>query len=219
MDRRAWWATVMGLQRMGYDWATNTIPSLKMKKWGLKGLSEVMSGKFRNSTQLHFLQNAFPRQSIRLLNSLHASLLSTSSVQSLSHLQLFATPWTAAHQVSLSITNSQSLLKLLSMESGMPSNHLILCHPLLLPPSISPSICAGKSGGKEQSLCCRMRSSIGGAEGNGRSPVLTIRGYTVECDSLQQQSPTILAPVSWNTIFPQIGEGEDDLGEIQQHYI
>jgi len=63
-----------------------------------------------------------------------------SSVQSLSHVQLFATPWTAAHQASLSITNSQSLLKLMSIESVMPSNHLILCHPLLLLPSIFPSI-------------------------------------------------------------------------------
>ena len=50
------------------------------------------------------------------------------------------TPWTATHQTSLSITNSQSLLKLMSMESVMPSNHLILCHPLLLLPSIFPSI-------------------------------------------------------------------------------
>ena len=62
------------------------------------------------------------------------------SVQSLSHVQLFATPRTAAHQASLSITNSQSLLKLMSIESVMLSNHLILCHPLLLPPSIFPSI-------------------------------------------------------------------------------
>ena len=63
-----------------------------------------------------------------------------SSVLSLSHVQLFATPWTAARQVSLSITNSQSLLKLMSIKSVMPSNHLILCHPLLLLPSIPPSI-------------------------------------------------------------------------------
>ena len=63
-----------------------------------------------------------------------------SSVQSFSCVQLFATPWTAAHQASLSITNSQSLLKLKSTESVMPSNHLILCHPVLLLPSIFPSI-------------------------------------------------------------------------------
>ena len=63
-----------------------------------------------------------------------------SSVQSLSRVWLFATPWTAAHQASLSITNSQSLLKLTSIQSVLPSNHLILCHPLLLLPSIFPSI-------------------------------------------------------------------------------
>ena len=61
-------------------------------------------------------------------------------IQSLSCVQLFATPWTAARQASLSFTNSQSLLKLMSIESVMPSNHLILCHPLLLLPSIFPSI-------------------------------------------------------------------------------
>ena len=61
-------------------------------------------------------------------------------VQSLSHVQLFATPWTAASQASLSITNSQSLLKLMSIESVMPSNHLVLCRPLLLLPSIFPNI-------------------------------------------------------------------------------
>ena len=63
-----------------------------------------------------------------------------SSVQSLSCVQLLATPWTAAHQASLSIANSWSLTKLMSIESAMPSNHLILCCPLLLLPSIFPSI-------------------------------------------------------------------------------
>ena len=63
-----------------------------------------------------------------------------SSVQSLSRVQLFATPWTAARQASLSITNSRSLLKLMSIEPKMPSNHPILCRPLLLLPSIFPSI-------------------------------------------------------------------------------
>ena len=63
-----------------------------------------------------------------------------SSLQLLSHVQLFTTPWTAARQASLSITNSWSLLKFMSIELVIPSNHLILCHPLLLPPSIFPSI-------------------------------------------------------------------------------
>ena len=67
-------------------------------------------------------------------------MLGISSVQSLSHVQLFVTSWTAAHQASLSITNSQSLLKLISIKSVMPCNLLILCCPLLLLPSIFPSI-------------------------------------------------------------------------------
>ena len=66
--------------------------------------------------------------------------ISYNSVQSLSCVWLFLTPWTAAHQASLSITNSQSLLKPMSIELMMPSNHLVLFHPLLLLPSIFPSI-------------------------------------------------------------------------------
>ena len=77
-------------------------------------------------------------KSTYLLCLLHG--LKLSSVQSLSHVWLFETPWTAACQASLSITNSQSLFKLMSIESVMPSHHLILCHPLLLLPSIFPSI-------------------------------------------------------------------------------
>ena len=65
---------------------------------------------------------------------------SISSVQSLSHVQLLAIPWTAAPQASLSTTNSQSLFRLMFIESVMPSNHLILCRPLLFPPSVFPSI-------------------------------------------------------------------------------
>ena len=75
-----------------------------------------------------------------------------SSVHSLSHVQLFATPWTAACQASLSITNSWSFLKLMFIESVMPSNHLILCRPLLLPPSIFPSI---RVFSNESILCIR----------------------------------------------------------------
>ena len=69
-----------------------------------------------------------------------ASPIQFSSVQLLSRAQLFATPWTAARQAFLSITSSRNLLKLMSIESVMPSNHFILCRPLLLPPSIFPSI-------------------------------------------------------------------------------
>ena len=72
--------------------------------------------------------------------SVQFSSVQFSSVQSLSHVRLFATPWTTAHQASLSITNFWSLLKLMSIELVMPSNHLILCHPLILLPSIFTNI-------------------------------------------------------------------------------
>ena len=72
-------------------------------------------------------------------NYMKQIILAFSSVQLLSHVQLFMTPWTVAHQASLSITNSRSLLRLMSIELVMPSNHLIPCPPLLLLPSIFPS--------------------------------------------------------------------------------
>ena len=77
---------------------------------------------------------------------------SVSSVQSLSRVRLFATLWTEAHQASLSITNSWRLLKLMSIESVMPSNHFILCCPLLLPLSVFPSI---RVFSNESVLCIR----------------------------------------------------------------
>ena len=83
------------------------------------------------------------------------------SVQSLSCVRLFVTPWTAAHQATLSITNSQSLLKLMTIDSVMPSNHLILCCSLLLLPSIFPSIRVFSS---ESALCIRWPKYLGGGE-------------------------------------------------------
>ena len=82
----------------------------------------------------------FQNWSVFFVISVCAFSVQFSPVQSLSRVRLFATPWIAAHQASLSITNSQSSLKLTSMKSVMPSSHLILCCPLLLPPSIFPSI-------------------------------------------------------------------------------
>ena len=79
-------------------------------------------------------------------------IISNSLVQSLSHVRLFATPWTRAQQASLSITNSHSLLKLMSIELVMPSNHLILCRPLFLLPLIFPSI---RVFSNESVLCVR----------------------------------------------------------------
>ena len=78
--------------------------------------------------------------SLKISQSFLIMIVSLSSVQSLSCVRLFATPWTAAHQASLSITNTRSLLKLMSIKSVMPSSHLILCRPLLLLPPIPPRI-------------------------------------------------------------------------------
>ena len=83
---------------------------------------------------IHFLLGA------QLLKNLPARLGSIQSVQLLSCVWLFATPWITARQASLSITNSRSLPKPMSIESVMPSNHLILCHPLVFLPPIPPSI-------------------------------------------------------------------------------
>ena len=100
----------MGSQRVGHDWAANTTDTL------------------------------FKMENI-LFGSSYIQIISFSSVQfSRSVVSDSATTWTATPQASLSITNSWSLLKLMTIESVMPSNHLILCYPLLLPPSIFPSI-------------------------------------------------------------------------------
>ena len=71
---------------------------------------------------------------------MHTVVIICEEFSSVPHVWFFVTPWTATHQASLSITNSQRLLKLMSIELVMPSNHLILCHPLLFQPSINPSI-------------------------------------------------------------------------------
>ena len=93
----------------------------------------------RGALRSHFTQSlSFPSDH-QPLSSGQADV-AFSSVQSLSRVRLFATPWTAARQASLSVTNSRILLRLMCIESVMPSNHLILCHPLLLLPSILPSI-------------------------------------------------------------------------------
>ena len=100
----------------------------------------------------------------------------SSSVHFLSRVQLFATPWTAACQVSLSITNSQSLLKLMFIESVMPSKHLILCCPLFLLPSIFPSI---RVFSNESVLCIRWpkhwRFSFSISPSNEHSELISFR--------------------------------------------
>ena len=116
-----------------------------------------------------------------------------SSVQSLSRVQLFATPWTAAHQASLFITNSRGLLKLISIESVMPSNHLIHCHPLLLPPLIFPSI---RVFSNESVFCIRrpkyLSFSFSISPSNEYSELISFRMDWTPCSprDSQESSPT-----------------------------
>ena len=94
----------------------------------------------------------FLNEALKIISSLYLVVSSVSSVHLLSRVQIFATPWIAARQASLSITNSQSSLKLMSIESVMPSNHLTLCCPLLFLPPIPPSI---RVFSNESALCMR----------------------------------------------------------------
>ena len=134
-------------------WRWTPPPFLLLKKKvqhrHFKVLIQSQKCKNKNTPQSinSFIFIPFP--TIKITN-VHSLLHWFSSVQSLSLARLFATPWTAAHQAFLSITNSQSLLKLMSIESVMPSSHLILCRPLLLLPSIFPSI---RVFSKESVLC------------------------------------------------------------------
>ena len=119
MDRRVWWAIVHGVAKESdMTQELNSNSNDNILGWP-KGLLII------NFSPISWLQQC---------------LVIFSSVQLLSRVQLFATPWTAAHQASLSKTNSWSLLRLMSIESVMPSNHLILCHPLLLPTTIFPAL-------------------------------------------------------------------------------
>ena len=128
MDREAWCAAVHGVTRVRHNWVTELTENhcgCWLQPWNQKTLAPWKES---------YDQPQY------------------SAVQSLSRVQLFVTPWISARQASLSITNSQNLLKLMSIESVMPSNHLIFCHPLLLLPSIFPSIRVFSS---ELVLCIR----------------------------------------------------------------
>jgi len=135
MDRGAWWATVHGVSK---------------SRTRLKWLSTHKHTRSSMSDFLKICQLSFHR-GCTILHSHQQSTVSQ-SVQLLSHIQLFATPWIAARQASVSITNSRSSLRLTSIELVMPSSHLILCHPLLLLPPIPPSITVFSN---ESTLCTR----------------------------------------------------------------
>ena len=101
---------------------------------------------------LQVLPNSPDQFCFHIHKPIFVSVVQFNAVQSFGRVRLFETPWTAARQVPLSISNSWSLLKLMSIELVMPSNHLILCHPLLLPPSIFPNI---RVFSNESVLCIR----------------------------------------------------------------
>ena len=137
MDRQS-----MGSQRVGHDWATSLSLSLVLTSYSTLSIKETgiqtHIRSYAGALACHLLGRlAFQ---IKLYSLLQQKKKEKHSVQSLSRVRLFATPWTAARQASLSITNCQSPPKPMSIESVMSSNHLIFCRPLLLLPSIFSSI-------------------------------------------------------------------------------
>ena len=128
---------------------------------------------------------------MRRVRTERSALGRISSVRSLSPARLFVTPWTAAHQAFLSITNSRSLLKFTSIESVTPSNHLILCHPFLLLPSIFPSI---RVFSKESALRIRWPKywsfSFSVSPSNEYSGLISFRIDWFDLLAVQEASPT-----------------------------
>ena len=120
------------IDRSPPSFSAHGISQARILKWIEFLLQGIFLTQGLNPHLLHQQANSLPLH--------YLAWIQLSSVQSLSCVQLFATPWTAACQASLSITNSQSLLKFMFIESVMPSNHLLLCRPLLFLPSIFPSI-------------------------------------------------------------------------------
>ena len=145
--REQTWAPALGMHRLSHSTARKSLggpnfPFLSMPSFSSYVIWCNYTGK--KNTKGH---NRFPwsfyvseNASTILWHSKQILVLGGCSIQSLSRVQLFVTPWVAARQASLSITNSRSPLKLTSIETMMPSSHLILCRPLLLLPPIPPSI-------------------------------------------------------------------------------
>ena len=165
MDRGAWRTTVHGVAK---SWTRLSDQHTHTLDGKVSAFVAFWSSTHCFTFWLHLLHSAWPWHSLSPGSFLYETSLSLhevvvrikgekclvmfSLVQSLSCVRLFVTPWIAAHQASLSITNSWSLLKLMPIESVVPSNHLILCLPLLLLPSIFPSI---RVFSNESALCVR----------------------------------------------------------------
>ena len=127
--------------------AINLRESWKSKR----GISHINKRQWKSKTLLFIAFWYIPESMQNFQKTFYTSVQSR-SVQSLSHFWLFLNPWTAAHQDSLSITDCWSFLKLMSIQSVMPSNNVILCHPLLLLPSIFPSL---RGFSNESAICIR----------------------------------------------------------------
>ena len=149
----------------------------------------------KNSTRalssLYMKGHTLEKNPINLTNVVNASAIN--SVQLLSCVRIFATPWTAAHQASLSITNSWSLLKLMSIESVIPSSHLILCRPLLLLPSIFLSI---RIFSNESIVCIRGSEywsfSFSNSPSNEYSGLISSRIYRLDLLAVQGTLKSLL---------------------------
>ena len=132
----------------GKEYIILSLGPWRLSQHGTETLSSLLPPLFHASFSLQsaLLPNPWEVANVMLGLAIHVLIIKIwvnvafSSVQTLSHVCLFMTLWTAARPFSLFVTNSQSLLKLMSIESVMPSNHLILCHPLLFLPSIFPNI-------------------------------------------------------------------------------
>ena len=142
-----WSPFLFPLRLTHFPWAQDPVPSCYTRDLPFLNVSQSDLSHQQVSSLQHLLPSGYlpSISTLLIVNWLQrlghiCCLASFSSVQLLSHVWLFVTPWTTACQASLSITNSRNLLKLTSIESVMPSNHLILCCPLLLLPSILPSI-------------------------------------------------------------------------------
>ena len=129
----------MESQRVGRDWVTEMNWTELRDQNRDQNVKKILAHpKFLYNNAVSIWTTWIWTPKICIYFSFFNEYIQVSSVESLSHVQFFETPWTAACQASQSITNSRSLHKLMLIESVMPCNHLILCHPLLLPPSIFP---------------------------------------------------------------------------------
>ena len=133
--------------------------------------------------------------------------------------RLFVTPWTAARQASLSITNSQSLLKLMSIESVMPSNHLILCHPLLLLPSIFPSIRVFSNESALRIRWPKYWSFSFNISPSDEHPGLISFTQQVQFSSVTQSCPTLCDPMGCTTPGFPVHHQLLELAQTHVHWV